>query len=80
MHTLRFDLKKAEVLKLLRGNDKTGQEFMNFEDFTIAMSKQILACNPNKEIWWAFHLFDDDNTGRISLKNLRQVAKEIGDR
>ncbi|KAJ8085191.1 Calcium-binding component of the spindle pole body (SPB) half-bridge [Marasmius tenuissimus] len=80
MRALGFDLKKAEVLKLLRDNDKSGQGFMNFEDFAIAMSERILARDPNEEIRRAFHLFDDDNTGKISLKNLRRVAKEIGDR
>ncbi|KAG7100157.1 Calcium-binding component of the spindle pole body (SPB) half-bridge [Marasmius oreades] len=80
MRALGFDLKKAEVLKLLRDNDKSGQGFMNFEDFAMAMSERILARDPNEEIRRAFHLFDDDNTGKISLKNLRRVAKEIGDR
>ncbi|KAF7325459.1 Ca2+-binding EF-hand superfamily protein [Mycena kentingensis (nom. inval.)] len=32
------------------------------------------------EIRHAFQLFDDDNTGKISLRNLWRVAKEIGDR
>lgn len=33
MRALGFDLKKAEVLKLLRDHDKTGHGLMDFEDF-----------------------------------------------
>ena len=45
-----------------------------------AVTERILARDPLDEIRRAFHLFDDDNTGKISLRNLRRVAKEIGDR
>jgi centrin-3 len=45
-----------------------------------AVSERILARDPMEEIRRAFQLFDDDNTGKISIRNLRRVAKEIGDR
>jgi centrin-3 len=47
---------------------------------TPSVSERILARDPMEEIRRAFQLFDDDNTGKISLRNLRRVAKEIGDR
>lgn len=46
----------------------------------LSVSEKILARDPMDEIRRAFQLFDDDNTGKISLRNLRRVAKEIGDR
>ena len=33
MRALGFDMKKAEVLKILRDHDKTGHTLMDFEDF-----------------------------------------------
>lgn len=49
-------------------------------DLALPVSERILARDPMDEIRRAFQLFDDDNTGKISLRNLRRVAKEIGDR
>lgn len=101
MRALGFDLKKAEVLKILRDHDKTGHGLMDFEDFAkvsecfrrvlfacktnrrrrpLIVTEKILARDPLDEIRRAFQLFDDDNTGKISLRNLRRVAKEIGEK
>ncbi|KAN0065753.1 Calcium-binding component of the spindle pole body (SPB) half-bridge [Thecaphora frezii] len=79
MRALGFDLKKAEVLKLLRDHDKTGANVIEWEDFNRIMSERIASRDPMDEIRRAFALFDDDGTGKISLRNLKRVAKELGE-
>ena len=102
MRALGFDVKKAEVLKILREFDKGGRGLIEFDDFNkvskwtvtrygilaarpwqtpipLTVTERILDRDPIEEIRKAFQLFDDDNTGKISLRNLRRVAKEIGE-
>ncbi|KAK4686031.1 centrin-3, partial [Tremellales sp. Uapishka_1] len=79
MRALGFDLKKVEVLKVLRENDRTQEGLMEWKDFERIMSERILARDPATDLKRAFALFDDDHTGKISLKNLKRVARELGE-
>lgn len=49
------------------------------QPFTNTVGEKIIKRDPLDEIRRAFKLFDDDNTGKISLRNLRRVAKELGE-
>lgn len=43
------------------------------------VTEKIMDRDPIEEIRKAFQLFDDDGSGKITLKNLRRVAREIGE-
>ncbi|KZF24934.1 EF-hand [Xylona heveae TC161] len=47
--------------------------------FQIIMAQRILARDPREEILRAFDLFDEGGKGKISLQDLRRVARELGE-
>ncbi len=43
------------------------------------MAEQYSLRDPEEEIRRAFELFDEDRKGKISLKNMKRISKELGE-
>ncbi|XP_026136080.1 caltractin [Carassius auratus] len=79
MRALGFEPKKEEIKKMIADIDKEGSGVISFNDFLSMMTQKMSEKDSKEEILKAFRLFDDDCTGKISFKNLKRVAKELGE-
>lgn len=79
IRALGFEPKKEEIKKMIAEVDKDGSGKLSFADFLSLMSVKMAEKDTKEEIMKAFRLFDDDETGSISFKNLKRVAKELGE-
>ncbi|XP_019747777.1 caltractin [Hippocampus comes] len=79
MRALGFEPKKEEIKKMIADIDKEGSGTIDYSDFLSMMTLKMGEKDSREEIMKAFRLFDDDCTGKISFKNLKRVAKELGE-
>ena len=80
MRALGFEPKKEEIQKMIQDVDTDGSGVIEWDEFLKMMTTKLLNRDPMEEIKKAFKLFDDDNTGKITFKNLKRVAKELGEK
>merc|ERR1711934_716552 len=78
MKALGFEPKKEEIAKMVKEMDKDGDATVDFEEFCVMMAEKMNQKDGKDEMLKGFKLFDDDNTGKISFKNFKRVAKEWG--
>lgn len=80
MRSLGFEPKREEIRKILSDMNKESSEFLVYTDFVTIMSRKYTERDVMDEIRKAFQLFDDDNTGFITIKNLKRVAEKLGEK
>lgn len=80
--------KKEEINKIIKKTfegredqkDAHGQpKGIQYEEFLTIISNKLKERDPMEEMIKAFRMFDDDDTGTISFRNLKRFAKELGE-
>lgn len=79
MRALGFENSKEELRKLVSQVDKDGSGTVDFTEFLDIMTSKMGDRDSREEMIKAFRLFDDDETGKISFRNLKRVALELGE-
>lgn len=79
MRALGFPVKKTEVLKLVHNLDPSNEGVVKYDLCIDIMSEQYGQRDPDDEMLKAFQLFDGDGSGAINVKNMRSIARELGE-
>ena len=79
IRALGFEVAKKEVVKLVHDVDPSNDGNVDYTTFLEVMTDKYSERDPAEEVKKAFALFDDDKTGRIGMKNMRRIARELGE-
>merc|ERR1711907_920268 len=79
MRALGFEVKNEELKKMVSDIDGDGSGTIEFSEFLQMMTGKMGEKDSREDIEKVFKLFDDDNTNKISFRNLARVAEELGE-
>jgi centrin-1 len=79
LRALGFEVKKEDVRRMLNDVGKDPSQPIDFNDFCEMMKGRMPDKNSRAEIDKVFALFDEDETGKISFRNLKRIAQELGE-
>lgn len=79
MRALGFEVKKQELRTIMQESGRTLLDTVDYNEFVAIMTPRLSARDSRDEIIKIFRLFDDDKTGKISFRNLKRVALELGE-
>jgi centrin-1 len=79
IRAMGFDVKKDQVRKMMQDIGREPNQLISQPDFFEIMRDKMHEKGSREEIMKIFQLFDEEHTGRITLRNLKRIALEIGD-
>ena len=75
MQSLGFEAKNQTIYQMIGDIDKDGSGSIDFEEFLDMMTAKMSDKDSREDIQKVFNLFDDDQSGKISLRNLKLTLR-----
>lgn len=83
MQSLGFDAKNHTIYQMIADMDKDGTNSestsIDFDEFLHMMTAKMSDKESKEDIEKVFNMFDEQGKGSISFKDLKRVAKELGE-
>ncbi|MED6135643.1 putative calcium-binding protein cml13 [Stylosanthes scabra] len=70
----------AQINQMIADVDKDGSGAIDYEEFEYMMTAKIGERDSKEELMKAFQIIDQDKNGKISVSNIKSIAKELGER
>ena len=79
LQMLNISADEAHLIAFIEKIDINKSGTIDFEEFLDMMTARMSDRDTREDIDKVFRLFDDDGTGTITIRNLRRVARELGE-
>ena len=79
MQSLGFEAKNQTIYQMITDLDKNKSGNIDFDEFLDMMTARMSDRDTREDINKVFRLFDEEGSQSITVKNLRKVARELGE-
>ncbi|CAI0430030.1 unnamed protein product, partial [Linum tenue] len=79
MRALGFEMTEEQINQMIADVDKDGSGSIDFDEFVHMMTAKIGERDTKEELMRAFRILDNDKNGKISVDDIKRIAKELGE-
>ena len=79
MRALGYEVTNAACREMFREVDKDPETSLNFDEFCKIMAPRLKKADERDEVMKVFQIFDSDNQGFITIRELKRMAEDCGE-
>ncbi|KAF3326506.1 putative calcium-binding protein CML8 [Carex littledalei] len=79
MRALGFEMTADQLNQMMAEVDKDRSGGIDFDEFLYMMTEKIGERDTKEQLMKAFRIIDHDKNGKISIEDIQNIAKELGE-